>query len=139
MRARLGYPELLTIRPIVRASATEDGLAGEPLGLARGAPLQILAQVVEGSRNRRQPTAGGAEVPILASVTFLRSECEARGYAPEDGDMVTARANRDGSSSSTVQWYLTRVQYSGKEHTRAKLITAEAVSWPSSRQQREGL
>lgn len=104
---RLRNPELVTIRPIDRDNTVLDELAGEPYAhLARTADVQVLAQVDEGEALRRRGGQGGPTVPVSARLTFLRRDLEAASYTPNEGDLVVARASRDGSYSRAVRWYV---------------------------------
>lgn len=140
MRARLINPELVTIRPIARADTRVDTLAAEPaLHQARGAEVQVLAQVDTSRENLRQPSQGGANLRVGVLLTFLRSEVDAAGWEPADGDLVVSIANRDGSQAREVRWYLQGPQHLAKEHHRAKLLTMDVVDRPPSRARTEGL
>lgn len=140
MRARLINPELVTIRPIARSTTRLDALAAEPaLHQARAAEVTVKAQVDTSRENLRQGGQGGATLKVGVLLTFLRSEVEASGWEPSDGDLVVSIANVDGSQERSVRWYLQGPQHLAKERHRAKLITMDVVDRPPSRAHTEGL
>lgn len=138
MRARLINPELLTIEPLSRTSALEDSVSGEPMGIARAAAVQVLAQVDELDLNTRRPAQAGADLRVNVKISFLRRTLQAAGYSPADGDRVVAIADKDGSNSRAVTWYLRGAQPWAKERHGAKLVTCRATDRPAGRDRAEG-
>lgn len=139
MRPRLIGPELLTIQPIDRSATVVDELAGEYVGsLARSAPVQIRAQVDELRDNERMARQGGAEVRVLWTCTFRRVDLEAAGYLPRNGDLVTERAQRDGSGARSVALYVANAVDSGEILSGRSLVEVDLTDQAPARWGTEG-
>lgn len=140
MRARLINPERVTIQPISRGGTRTDDLAAEPTAhTERQAQVVLQAQVDTSNENRRQPGQGGANLAARVQLTFLRTDVQASGWAPADGDLVVEIADRDGGNARDVRWPLTAPQLTAKEYHRAKLITVDVQERPASRARTEGI
>lgn len=141
MRARLiGHKERLTIRPIDRAGTHVDPETREPYAnLARGASLELVAQLEEGDRNVRQAGQAGANVRVQAVATFLTREVKAAGWTPADGDQVVQVANCDGSDARAVAWYVTGPRYTGKTRWGNELVVVGLTDRNPGRRASEGL
>ncbi len=140
MRARLIYPELVTIQPINRLATQQDVGGQEPTAhTARADSFTILAQVDERQRNLRKPSQGGAKLEVRTDFTFLRRDVQGKGWAPTDGDRVIQIANKNGTEPQDVNWYLEGPAHLAKERSRAKLIVMGGRTKSATRRRTEGL
>lgn len=140
MRGRLINKQKLTIRPIDRAGTEVDPESEAPRGhLARDPEITVFAQVDELANNTRRPGQGGANLDLVASLTFYRTDLVKLGWEPRDGDLVVQIANRHGKDARPVRWYLQAAVQSGVEYHNRHLITATASLRPQSRKRQEGV
>lgn len=140
--ARLFHRELVTISPLDRAGQRVDQLRSEPYGqLARATTVQLLGQVEEDRRGERRSGPGGAELQEGGTVSFRLGDVTASGWTPTAGDGITSVAERDGSSSRAVRWWITEAHRSGKRprSRRADLVVCRFTTKAPSRSQVGGV
>lgn len=144
MRVRLVGRELVTVSPLDREAltATMDELALEATTATPRKPsVSFLGQVDENVANRRRPGQGGAVITVECQITARVGDLAARGYTPDDGDLVTTIADRRGNNPRTVHWYVLGVHRAGKDSTasRGQLVIIDCATRAPSRIPDEGI